>query len=206
MAGHTAIADVDETLVEMFRDRMSGLLNPTEIGIASPGEIDRGSSLRLTLFLYRVSPSTHLRNAERRPMPGDEGTLEDPPIALDLHYLLTSHPAKRNNDPRGQAIREQHRVLGRAIQVLHDNSVIEGSDLRGDLVDDRELRITMESTDEQSTDRLINLWGTFVERPYRPSIPYVVSPVLVESERATAAPPVVEKEERYYRKEVDDGR
>ena len=206
VAGYEAIADVGETLVALLRDRMSGLLKPAEIGLASPGEMTAGSGLRLTVFLYRVDESAHLKNAERRRPPGDETTLKDPPVALDLHYLLTPHPTKRTSDARGRTAEEQHRVLGRAIQVLHDNSVLREADLRGDLTADRELRISMESTDAQSADRLVNLWGSFPETPYRPSVPYVVSPVFIESEQSATVAPVVEKEERYYRKGADDGR
>ncbi|HEX5749552.1 MAG TPA: DUF4255 domain-containing protein [Archangium sp.] len=67
----------------------------------------------ISLFLYRVTPSTARRN-----LPGRvdaKGRRFRRPLALDLHYLLT---------PWARTAAQQHKLLGWALRFLEDNSSI----------------------------------------------------------------------------------
>ena len=50
---------------------------------------------RLNLFLHRVSPNGWLSNAGLPTRSGDGTRVTNPPLALDLHYLLTAYASER---------------------------------------------------------------------------------------------------------------
>lgn len=98
---------------------------------------------------------------------------------------------------------EQHRVLGRAMQVIHDNSIIRGSDLKGSLADQPDLQV---SISPQDMDEVMSIWSTFDETPFQPSVAYLVTPVLIESTEEEEVSRVVERrlEEYSWRMRVDE--
>jgi hypothetical protein len=190
VAGYSAIADAGETILELLRNRMDEMegvidVDRDDVGLASPGEIEE-SDLRLSLYLYRVAENGQLNNVERERV--DDDTYRDPPLAIDLYYLLTAHPAAGGTDDTDRTA-QQHRVLGLAMQVLRNNAVVDGSDLRGSLAADDELRI---SQYPQSVDELTTVWATFQDTPLRPSVSYLVSPVLIDPLDTETIPPVVD--------------
>jgi hypothetical protein len=197
----TAIADTGETLVELLRDRMGGMItNTNEIALTSPNASRTEGVPRLTLFLYRTAVSSHLRNHAGRG--GTTDNTRSAPLALDLHYLLTAHPSDSGSDETARSL-EQHRVLGRAMQVLTDNTVLTGSDLRGSVGEDRELRIVL--TDQDVTETL-EVWSTFADVPFQPSVTFLVGPVFIQSERSHEVQRVVERRvEEYLASEEADG-
>jgi len=116
-----------------------------------------------------------MKNANR---PVVDDSQQNPPLALDLRYLLTAYPAGGGADGTGAAL-DQHRLLGLAMQVLYDNAIVGGEDLRGSLAED-DVRLQLSLEPETTTD-LASVWNTFGETPMYPSAAYHVSPVLVES-------------------------
>lgn len=195
MAGRSAIADVGQTLVELLRTEMSDLVGRDEIALAAPSTVENGTDARLTLYLYRLTETADLKNV--RPRVVDETTVRPPPLALDLYYLLTAHPSAGGADETERS-EEQHTVLGRAMQVLHENRVVRGTALAGTLADhDEEVRLTVEATDPPSLETMVSLWGTFPDQPFQPSVSYLVSPVRIETPDRSVSR-VVEKEDRYH--------
>lgn len=189
MPSHAAIADVGLTLVELLRDRMGSSIADEEIALASPGAEGAGDDFRLTLYLYDVTRNEHLSN-ERQP--GTDPTERSgDPLALDLHYLLTAHAKDGSSDPPTTKTKEKHTVLGKAMQVLQDNAVVRTPELAGDLEAGDELAVSVESVDREG---IVNIWTTFSDDPYEPSMPYVVSPVIIESERTVPTERVLDAE------------
>jgi hypothetical protein len=178
MSDYTAIADVGETLVELLRGNMQDLIPEDSIALVSPGEIEGKDNIRLSLFLYQVNENTYLKNQEMEKM--GSSRLKAPSIALDTYYMLTSYPSSGIQD-RTERTREEHSILGRAIQVLHDNPILTGSVLKGSLpAHDTELRVVVTS---MSLDDMSKIWSTFKEKSFRPSVCYQVTPVKIESSR-----------------------
>lgn len=194
MATDSVIADIGETIVDLLRDRID-FLESDEIALTSPSNVGDGEQLRLTLYLYRIAENADLKNSANS-IQGDR--LEDPPLALDLHYLLTAHPATGGDNETARSI-DQHGVLGRAMQVLQNDAILRGSDLTESLADEGEdVQISMNPMNADSFDQLLSLWSTFQEQPYQPSISYLISPVFIESTTTTPVPRVIEKTDRYY--------
>ncbi|WP_370573517.1 DUF4255 domain-containing protein [Methanomethylovorans sp.] len=191
MSDYRAIADVGETLIGLLRDKMEDLIPTDSIILASPGEIDAKDNVRLSLFLYQVLENAHLKNQEIQVT--DPTKVTFPPQILELYYMLTSHVSSGEQDKTEKAL-EEHRVLGRALQVLHDNSVLSGSLLKGNLDKSDELHITLTLP---SLDDLTKIWTTFAGRPFKSSVCYVVTPVRIDSAREMSVQRVISKEMDY---------
>ncbi len=175
MSDYTAIADVGQTLIELLRSKM-GILSLDEIVLISPGEIEANDNVRLSLFLYQVLENVHLKNQEMQKTGSNGGKY--PPLTLDLFYILTAHPSTQNGDRTGRTL-DEHSILGKAMQILHDKTILKGSDLRGNLNKANiELHITLTPL---NLDDLTKIWNTFQGKPFRPSVCYLVTPVEIDS-------------------------
>lgn len=148
---------------------------------------------RLNLFLYQVVPNTQLRN-ELQPWHDSQGRRSsNPPLAVNLHYLLTAYG-------RSDAVAEM--ILGTAMGLLHETPRLTPAMLRA-LLDPAALPPTLLALADtriadqteliritptvQTVDEAFKFW-TALQSPYRPSVAYEVSVVLIESERTTVTP------------------
>jgi hypothetical protein len=185
MSNSLAIATVTATLRNLLTH---GLNSDPELADASvstkPPDLARDSNTnnQLNLFLYRTEPNPAMGNL---PLPHQTrpGESAEPPLALNLHYLLTAY-GRDNDDVLG------HRLLGRAMSLLHDHpllaageieAALEGTDLHQQV---ERVRITPVPL---STDEMSNLWTTF-QSQYRISVAYQLALVLIESTRPVKAP------------------
>lgn len=183
MASHTAIADVGDTLVTLLKDRVGDPVDDSDIALASPGDEGVGQDLRLTVYLYDVTQNEHLSNDRARPE--STGRPAGASLVLDLHYLLTALPkGSGNRNKQTEQTLDQHEVLGRAMQVLAENQIVREPDLDAELGREDVLQITFDSAERRD---VLDVWGTFAETPYHPSVSFVVSPVVIETDR-TADP------------------
>ncbi len=196
MSDYRAIADVGETLIGLLRDNMQDLIPMDSIILASPGEIDAKDNVRLSLFLYQILENAHLKNHELQVT--DPTKVTFPPQILELYYMLTSHVSSGEQDKTEKTL-EEHRVLGRALQILHDNYILSGSLLKGNLDKRDELHITLTSL---NLDDLTKIWTTFQGRSLKSSVCYVVTPVVINSVREMSVQRVVSKEMNYMQKMV----
>jgi hypothetical protein len=139
---------------------------------------------RVNLFLYQTHINAAWRNMD---MPGQIKPNEtgQPPLALDLFYLLT---ASERDDGDSSVI--AHRLLGRAMRVLHDHPLLGADEIRtalpnNDLADQIErIRITPQA---MSVEEFSKLWTTF-QVGYRISAAYHVSVVLIDSTLSSRTP------------------
>ncbi len=150
---------------------------------------------RLNLFMYHVTPNQGWRNEGLPSRGAAGGRISSPPLALDLHYMLTAYAAK---DYHAEIL------LGYAMQLLHEFPVLTRAAVRkaldnintglsapldiltgSDLADQVELvKITPEV---MSLEELSKLWSA-INRPYRPTNAYRASVVLIDREYPARAP------------------
>jgi hypothetical protein len=190
MSSVLAIAAVTETLRQLLlrvRNPQPGDPPPdaelagAEVSALPPHRArpDEGSP-QLNLFLYLVTHNAQLRNADM-PLRVHSGEVAPPGLALDLHYLLTAYGT--SDDVIA------HRLLAWAMCLLNDHATLRPSDVRqafptSDLHLQPELvRITPHAVTSEEMSRL---WTTF-QAPYRPSVAYQVSVVLIDSMRGARA-------------------
>lgn len=193
MSDYTAIADVSYTLVDLLRNKMDDLINTDSIAVVSPGDLKTNDGVRLSLFLFQVIENVHMKNQEMQIT--NPAKLRYPPLILDLYYMLTSYPSPEIQD-RTERTKDEQSILGRAMQIFHDNSIITDPFLRGCLTDDeQELHI---SQPLHNFDDITKIWGTFHNIPFRPSVCYLVANMRIESTRAKEAKRVISRKfDRY---------
>ncbi|EMI22001.1 hypothetical protein RMSM_01078 [Rhodopirellula maiorica SM1] len=151
-----------------------------------------GEGARVNLFLYHTMPNPTWRNLD---IPGRVGRGEkgNPPLALNLYYLLTAYGED------GANLADQ-RTLGQAMQVLHDRPVIKRADVKSflpaDLLAsglDEQLEHIRIVPDTLNIEEMSRLWTTF-QTQYRVSAAYQAAVVLIESDRPTpSALPVAKR-------------
>lgn len=155
---------------------------------------------QLNLFLHQVTPNAAWRNTDL-PSRGRNGErLRNPPLALDLHYLVTAYGA---TDLQAEVL------LGYAMQLFHETPVPSRDAIRtalnppnapvtggllpavfqalraSELADQYEqIKITPAP---MNTEEMSKLWSA-IQSHYRPTAAYQVSVVLIESRRPARAP------------------
>lgn len=207
MSSALAIAGVTAVLRDFLNDgfinhNVSDVLGSTVTVSALPPDrvvpANGTEATQLNLFLHRTSPNQGWRN-ERLPSRDSTGgvRLSNPPLALDLHYLLSAYGAEDLH---------QEIVLGYAMQLLHETPVLSRSAITTalnpsppvgaalppalraladcGLADQVEqIKITPEYL---NTEEMSKLW-TAVQSHYRPTAAYVATVVLIESTQPTRA-------------------
>lgn len=137
----------------------------------------------LSLFLYRVIENPDQKN--RRPAPSGTTTYTFPPLPLNLFYLVTPITNSADNN---------HKLLGKVMQIFFDAPVLKGSLLQGDLKGSSdELRLILNPI---SLEDVTKLWSAFM-KPYQLSLSYEVKVVNVDSLRTTEKPPVYGKQAEF---------
>jgi hypothetical protein len=208
MSSALAIAGVTAVLRDKLNDgvinrNVSGVLGTTvAVSALPPDQVVSASgseTSQLNLFLHRVTLNTGWANTG---LPSRDSTgrdrLGNPPLALNLHYLVTAYSG---SDLHGDIL------LGYAMQLLHETPVLTRSAIRTALVPSPDVGVDLppalraladsglERQAEQiritpeylSTEELSKLW-TAMQSRYRPSAAYQVSVVLIESTQPARAP------------------
>jgi hypothetical protein len=175
-----------------------------------------GAVPRLNLFLHQVTPNAAWRNVELPSVDASGRRVRNPPLALDLHYLLTAY---------GIAELQAEVLLGYGLQLLHDNPVLSRAAIRtalnpspvsgavlpsvyqslrsADLAEQVELlRITPTTMNPEELSRL---WSALTAH-YRPTAAFQVSVVLIESPAPALSPlPVLTRGRRIAGSDRDEG-
>lgn len=180
MSDYTVIGDITNTILALFKHDTGGLLPQGSIIPASPADISDDTQPLLSFFLYQVNENPHLKNEGM--LETNTGALRYPPLALNLYYLLTAYASSRETEQQ---------ILGRAMQILHDNAIIRGSLLQGTLASTfEEIVVNINSV---TLDDMNKLWSLFSGKPYRLSVTYRVSTALIDSTRERAAGRVIQR-------------
>lgn len=148
------------------------------------------ASVGLNVFLYQTVLNAAWRNMDmpKATRPGETG---QPPLALNLHYLLTAYGQNDSN-----AGNLAQRVLGAALSVVHDHpllapdqiaNAIPGNDLAKQF---ERMRITPLP---MGVEEISKLWMIF-QTQYRLSAVIEVTVALIDSKRPTRTPlPVIRR-------------
>jgi hypothetical protein len=188
MSDFTVIGDIGETLKKLLEDDpWSGITSKPEITFKSPKEIkdDGGNPNKVSLFLYQIIENAYLKNEEAQRV--DNSSLRLPPLPLDLLYLVTPYSEDKT---------QEKIILGKVMRIFHDNAILSGTVLQGDLSGtDEEIKLLINPI---SLDDLTKMWSAFQEVSYRLSLTYMVSPVKIDSTRQVSTQRVVSKEMNHY--------
>jgi len=205
MSTALAIASVTAVLKDLLNNGMidhnvGASVGEVIVSTLPPDRIDALDSekkSRLNLFMYQVTPNVGWRNVGLPSRNGQGERISNPPLALDLHYLLTAYGAE-----------ELHAeiLLGYGMQLLHETPVLTRDAIRrsltppsivvggGDLPPALAALFSSELADQVeqikigpsslSTEELSKMWPAF-QAKYRPTAVYQATVVLIESRNAT---------------------
>ncbi|MDZ4720593.1 MAG: DUF4255 domain-containing protein [Roseiflexaceae bacterium] len=207
MSSPLAIAAVTTALVDLLNNGLIDTNITTQAGdfgmsARSPGliKIDAIAKAQLNLFMYMVTTNTAWSNTALPSRTNRGERLSNPPLALNLHYMLTAY---------GKADFQAEMLLGYAMHLLHETPVLTREALNkaflansvghallpslatADLANQVEvIKITPQYL---NIEELSKLWSAF-QAPYQPTVAYQVSVVLIEGTQPTrAARPVLQR-------------
>ncbi len=224
MSTALGIAAVTHVLKDLlndgFVDNDVAFATGTAIRVTSlpPGQVEAANGTpasQLNMFMYRVTPNVGWSNIGYPSRNSNGDYVNNPPLALDLHYLLTAF---------GESELHAEILLGYGMQLLHENPVLIRSAITrsltpttppadpnlvntvGSLSNDllalagsnlaeqiEQIKITNENI---NTEEMSRLWTAFQTR-YRPCTAYKATVVLIESNRSTNSPLPVRQRKFY---------
>lgn len=171
MSDFSAISAVSLTLRNLLNTNITlstGVLGGIAIDLRSPREMQEAGASGVSVWLYKVSRLAEMLNEP--PERKGPGQLQRAPLPVQLFYLVTPVLV----DPI-----TSHTVLGRVLQVFHDNAILRGGDLQGVLGGTTEqLRVNMEAL---TIEELSLIWDALSE-PYQLSVTYQVQVVKIDSD------------------------
>jgi hypothetical protein len=219
MSSALAIAAVTAVLRDLLQNGLIDAAPATgadvKVTALPPNRLATGSTevSGVNLFMYHVTPNQGWRNVGLPTFNGNGDRVGNPPLALDLHYLLSAYGAEDLHTDV---------LLGYAMQLLHETPVITRDAItrafptagvvvdaidpndpvpdlptalqkiaESDLADQVELvKFTPETL---TTEEMARLWAAF-QAPYRPTALYRASVVLIERGQETRLPlPVLQR-------------
>ncbi|HEX3941647.1 MAG TPA: DUF4255 domain-containing protein [Acidobacteriaceae bacterium] len=197
MSDYLAVAGVSAVLKSLLTTALSsggpsGILGAAAgITNIAPDLIATGSSeaAQINLFLYYASINSALRNLDLPSSGAGGNRLTNPPLAINLHYLVTAY----GSQPFDAEI-----LLAWAMKVFHDTPVVPRTTIQQALADlltvnpvpteqqlvsastlsnqVEHIRITPEAL---TTEEIYRLWTAF-QTSYRPTTSYQISVVVIQ--------------------------
>jgi len=146
------------------------------------------ATARLNLFLHQVTHNAGWRNVDLASRNARGDRVASPPLALDLHYLLTAY---------GPQPLQHEVLLGYGMQLLHESPVLGREEIESRLPAvlatsnlGRQVEQIRVTPAVMGSEEMSKLWSALQAR-YRPSAAYHVSVVLIEAPvtGSTARPP-----------------
>lgn len=200
MSNPLALAGVTAVLQHYLHNAYTGTVfgGTVKVSAKAPDivqqDVNTGSAnTQINLFLHQVTHNVGWRNQDLPSMSSDgKSRLKNPPLALDLHYLLTAY---------GSDDCEAEGLLGYAVLLLHQSPVLTRNDITqalghlpsnplfdqlhlAGLADQVEMiKITPSPL---GREEMAWLW-TALKADYRPTFPFQVSVVLIDPQFASAS-------------------
>jgi hypothetical protein len=186
LSSYKSIAGVTNSIVNLLTDRMDAA--PT-ITVAPPDvQVNGIDADRLNIYLYHLSENAFLKNQEI-PGEGHPGAYGNPPLSLNLHYILT---AFGETDTGVDADVKAQSILGDAMRVLHDFPVISADlvqlkkaatppILDPTLLDEFEqVKLSLQP---KSLEEISRIWTALPRVNFRRSVTYEACTVQIESKQ-----------------------
>jgi hypothetical protein len=193
MPDSSVLADVSETLETVLTDALSTLApGPPVAEVHDLATPPATNPPRVTLFLFEVGEDPTQRNRPPvRAVAPPNLSSEKPPMALRLRYLIT---------PWSGDIFTDQRLLGRVLQVLYDDAILNGPQLQGGLAGTSQaLKVTLAQLTLEERSRI---WHA-IQQPYRLSITYELRVVNLDPLEQRTQVPVQVRQLEPARRETD---
>ncbi len=198
MSSPLAVATVTAVLQNFLQnsvvehDLAATLGGPVTVSAEPPDRIENGAasaSDRINLFLFQASENQGWRNAAFPSRNANGERVSNPPLALDLSYLLTAY---------GAGPLHAEALLGLAMFVLHEMPVLTRDAIRAVTLAPPQPALLAGLTSSEladqieqikivpqvmSVEEISKIWSA-LQSQYRPTAVYKASVVLVQSEKS----------------------
>jgi hypothetical protein len=155
---------------------------------------------QLNVFMYQATPNAALRNRDLPARARDGSRIANPPLSLDLHYLITAY---------GISDLQADILLGYAMHLLHETPMLGREAIRkalnppappvsgamlpavyqalraSDLAE--QIEMVKLTPAPMNTEELSKLWSA-MQAHYRPSAAYTASVVMIEAQSPARSP------------------
>ena len=197
MSNYLAVAVITAAIREIVQGAVHQVVPGAIVCIGPPRAATPGEK-EVNIYLHRLSANAFNRNDEL-PLRSSAGALHRrPELAVDLHYVISFS---------GDRHLESEVMLGKVASVFHAWPVLGFEELakvvragaafpfleRAFSVPHCE-KVTL-TPEYLSLDELSKLWTVFFQITHRPSLQYVVSPVLIQADLEPDPVPAVDKVE-----------
>ncbi len=189
MANLTAIHSVGSSLVTYLRNAYPSSFrekHPCDFRLFSSGELaqieDSDLNTTVSLYLFRITMNEHLRNK----VPPSRA---QPPLMLDLHYLLTVW----TDSPLAE-----HSIVAWVMRELHQQPVMDISSLSLD-ADWGKDDVVQIIPAELSNEDMMRIWDALAPH-YRLSLSYIARVVRIDPDEPKTGLPVVATRHQYEEK------
>jgi hypothetical protein len=186
VSNHLAIATVSAVLRSLLHEALTKAALGLNFDVATGRpEVPPQTSgqAKVTIFLFQATPNAAWRNADlptRRP---DGAAVQRPQAAIDLHYLISFAGDESRQEPE--------RLLGVVLPILHAQPVLSRKMLRDIIAKPENSHLSASDLADQvelvrlvplamTIDELSKLWSVFFQIPYRLSVVWQASVVLLD--------------------------
>lgn len=181
MGRYSIIAEISEELLRYLKKGLIPDLIPddSQIGLCSPD--DRGD-YTVGVYLYDVKVDENFRVSGMQSRGYREQTY--PPVYVELYYMIMIRSA---SDIQHRSLTE-HRIIGRVLQVLHDNNIMKAAGFGSGGAPDMHIEMVHPEHSE-----IKDIW-TSEKDAYRLSLFYKIAPAQIESEHVRSVSRVADVE------------
>lgn len=153
-------------------DPMPDAIGTMIVSLDTPQELEERDREGLSLWLYLVQREEFTLNRPPRRSAADR--LERRPLPLRLHFLVTPQVA----DEREDATDLEHLILGKILQLFHDDPSLSGARLAGTLAGSGlEFFLRLEPL---SLEEITRVWDA-LDKPYQLCVSFEMSIVPIAS-------------------------
>ncbi len=213
MSNALAIASVSAVLKDLLNNGvvdndLSSVVGNVVVSALPPDRVlgnGQAETNCINLFMYQVTPNIGWSNVGLPARDANGERVGNPPLSLDLHYLLTAY---------GESEFHSEILLGYGMQIMHETPVLTRDAIKAalapvppailpsplnklitsELADQFEqIRITPQT---MNSEEMSKLWAA-IQSHYRPTAAYLATVVLIESKRSTRSALPVRRRKLY---------
>ncbi len=171
--------------------------NTINIKIAPP-DVTAGDK-NVSLFCYRIIENAFSKS--HKPELQNFNKIHFPPLILDLYYLITINVDAITD----QAAEQISDIQGKILRLFHDNQILHEDKLSSEIKqtsfdnNDKNMQLKIR-LNPLSMEELNHIWTLFPSTKYKASLSYIISPVIIPSEKELATTLVKTRTIKYEKK------
>lgn len=171
MSDFSVISDVSNQILKLMREQICPemIQSPESVKLVSPS--DKNSDFQLGLYLYDIQELREYKQVDLIRMNGGKARYPAKPLNLYFAFYMN------NKSQMMSDAENEQRILGRVMQVLMDNAILDGT--ANEEQEDEGAAITLLT---MSFEDKTKLWSV-LSLPYQLAIYFSVSPVILSSRR-----------------------